>query len=492
MDFSLPFTSAEANLVIYALFAVIAIFGFLGGFIKGIGKSVLRLIAAGGIGVGAYLLADIVARQVFEAPLPGISLTVGTDTYNTLGSYLAALIESVPVIQEVLGSDTALLSELVIDLPLAISRLMVFLSLAAIGFTIVLPIVSLILNAIFKPFAKPAKMRLVGGLVNAITGVAITATTLSPVVVLRPVLYELQDGTTTYLEFIPSDVTEGIVTVGTPFDELALTPFSYFIADSLASFDFDGEHVVVREELEHLVRLAKTPNLPSLDSLATLDITALTQPEIDAIAIFFGGLGESKIIAPFFPALVTYLFETANLGDYISGLDLSGDIDWAAEISAIANALATFASLGVGDGFDLTTLTAEDLSDLLTSVGDSEILQEVVSTALNDQTAAFFGDDVEITFWDEVDYETVAPVAAELLTIVQEGSTPTQEDLIELATVLAEDTEFLEAVNEDLNANDIGIEVTQTDLDAIESDLVDQGFTPEQIDNILDIFDVVG
>ncbi len=492
MSFNLPFTGAEANLVIYALFAVIAIFGFLGGFIKGIGKSVLRLIAAVGIGVGAYLLADIVARQVFESPIPGIALTVGTETYNTLGGYLAALIESVPMIQDVLGSDTALLSELVIDLPLAISRLLTFLTLATIGFTIILPIVSLILNAIFKPFTKPAKMRLVGGLVNAVTGVAIVATTLSPVIVLRPVLFELQDGTTTYLDFIPAEVTEGMVTVGTPFDELALTPFAYFIADSLASFDFDGEHVVLREELEHLMRLAKTPNLPSLESLSTLDITALTQPEIDAIATFFGGLGESKIIAPFFPALITYLFETANLGDYVSGLDLSGDIDWAAEISAIANAIATFASLGVGEGFDISTLTPEDLQDLLTSVGESEILQEVVSTALNDQTASFFGEGVEITFWDEVDYETVAPIAAELLAVVQEGATPTTEDLIGLATVLAEDTDFLAAVNADLNANDIGIEVTQTDLDAIESDLVDQGLTEEQINNILDIFDVVG
>lgn len=491
MNINLPFSGAEVNFIIYALFALVAILGFLGGIMKGLGKSVIRMGVAVAIGVGAFLLADVIARQVFEAPVAFIPLVVDGVTYPTLGEYLAAVIESVDMIQDILGSDTALLSELVIEMPLAISRLFVFLSLAAFGFTIILPIVSAILGAIFKPLVKPAKLRLVGGLLNAITGVAITATTLSPLIVIRPAVLALEDGTT-YLSFVPASVVDGVNTIGTPFDELALTPFAYFIADELASFDFDGERVVLRQELERLLRLANTPNLPSLESLSTLDLSTLTQPEIDAIAEFFGGLGESKILAPFFPALVTYLFEMANLGDYIDGLDLNGDIDWAAEITAIANALATIASLGVGEGFDLSTLTPEDLTALLNSVGDSEILQSIVSTALNDQTSTFFGDGVTITFWDEVDYEEIAPIAGQLLSTLQSGSTPTQEDLVNLAVILAENDDFVAAVNADLDANGVGIEVSQSDLDAMEAELVSENLTPEQISNILDIFEVVG
>lgn len=492
MDLSLPFSSLEVNLVIYALFAVVGLFAFISGLVGGLGKAILRLVLAAGIGYGAFIGAGLLARMAMDSAIPGDFLVLDGVTYDTLGAYIEAFIASVPMIQDILGSDTELLSTLVIELPLAISQLAIFLSLTALGFSVVLPILTAIFSAILKPLVKPAKMRLVGGLVNAVTGVAIVATTVTPIIALRDVVYELQDGTTYLNTFVPTEVLEGIEAVGTPFDQLALTPFAFFITDSLAAFEFDGQHVVVREEIEHLLHLAKTPNLPSFDQLSSLDITTLTQDQIDAIAVFFGGLGESKIIAPFFPALITYLFETANLGDYISGLDLSGDIDWAAEISAIANALATFASLGVGDGFDLSTLTPEDLTDLLSSIGDSEILQEVVTTALNDQTAAFFGEDVTITFWDEVDFETVAPIAGELLSTLQSGATPTQEDLTDLALALAENTDFLAAVNSDLDAAGVGIEVSQAELDAVESDLEAQGLTPEQITNILDIFAVVG
>lgn len=491
MDLNLPFSSLEVNLIIYALFAVVALLAFVGGVVKGLGKSLIRLLLAGGIGYASYIGASLAAQLAMDATIPGGFLVVNGVTYDTFGTYIEAFIASVPMIQDILGSDANLLSTLLVELPLAITRLTMFLSFAAVGFAVVLPILTTILSAILKPLVKPAKARLVGGLVNAVTAIGITATTISPLIALRDVIYELQDGTT-YLEFVPADVLDGISTVGTPFDEMALTPFAFFITDSLAAFEFDGQHVVVREEIEHLIHLAKTPNLPSFDQLSTLDITALSEDEIDAIATFFGGLGESKIIAPFFPALITYLFETANLGDYIAGLDLSGDIDWAAEISAIANALATFASLGVGEGFDLSALTPEDLTDLLSSIGDSEILQEVVTTALNDQTAAFFGDDVVITFWDEVDFETVAPIAGELLATLQSGAAPSQEDLTDLAVALAGDTDFLEAVNNDLDAAGVGIEVSQAELDAVESDLETQGFTPEQIANILDIFEVVG
>lgn len=174
-------TEGTIALIVIAAFLVILILGFLIGLARGFNKSLVRILLLAASIVGAFFLTPVVTGAVIEMDISGFGINIGGETMSNLGEVLRSLLNQVPAIQDISGTDAfAVIMNVV---PQMIVNIVMFVVLFYLIRLVTLIIYWIIAGIAFskKKTEGKNKHRLLGSLVGVIQNFLVFVVLLIPV-----------------------------------------------------------------------------------------------------------------------------------------------------------------------------------------------------------------------------------------------------------------------------------------------------------------------